>query len=112
MLDVRLIRNDLDAVKAGLARRGEDTEPIDRIHSLDAELRSLAAQRDSLRAEIRVISNEVGTLFREQRKDEATELQEQSRLLGAEEKSLDAHAEQLEDEFARHVAAHPEPALR
>ncbi|MDQ2679392.1 MAG: serine--tRNA ligase [Actinomycetota bacterium] len=99
MLDVRLIRNDLDDVKAGLARRGEDTEPIDRIHSLDAELRALAGQRDSLRAEIRVISNEVGTLFREQRKDEATELQEQSRLLGAEEKSLDARAEELDGEL-------------
>ncbi len=99
MLDVRLIRNDLDSVRAGLARRGEDTEPVDRIHSLDAELRALAATRDSLRAEIRVISNEVGTLFREQRKDEATELQEQSRLLGAEEKTLDARAEELSEEL-------------
>lgn len=99
MLDVRLIRNDLDSVKAGLARRGEDLEPIDRVHALDTEVRALAAQRDSLRAEIRVISNEVGTLFREQRKDEATELQEQSRLLGAEEKALDARAEELADEL-------------
>ena len=95
MLDVRLIRNDLESVRAGLTRRGEDTEQLDRIHALDAELRALAAKRDSLRAEIRVISNEVGTLFREQRKDEATELQEQSRLLGAEEKALDARAEEL-----------------
>ena len=99
MLDVRLIRNDLDAVKAGLTRRGEDTAPVDLIHSLDAELRSLAARRDTLRAEIRVISNEVGTLFREQRKDEATELQEQSRLLGAEEKSLDGFAEELQEQL-------------
>lgn len=99
MLDVRLIRNDLDSVKAGLARRGEDLEPIDRVHALDTEVRALAAQRDSLRAEIRVISNEVGTLFREQRKDEATELQEQSRLLGAEEKALDGRAEELADEL-------------
>lgn len=99
MLDVRLIRNDLESVKAGLARRGEDLEPLDRIHALDTELRGLAATRDSLRAEIRVISNQVGTLFREQRKDEATELQEQSRLLGAEEKALDARAELLSEEL-------------
>lgn len=96
MLDVRLIRNDPDAVRAGLARRGEDPSVIDHVHALDAELRGLAAKRDSLRAEIRVISNEVGKLFREQRKDEATELQEQSRLLGAEEKALDQRAEELE----------------
>jgi seryl-tRNA synthetase len=93
MLDVRLIR------RAGIARRGDDPAVIDEVHALDAELRGLAAKRDSLRAEIRVLSNEVGKLFREQRKDDATELQEQSRLLGAEEKALDHRAEELQTEL-------------
>lgn len=99
MLDLRLIRSDPDAVKAGIARRGEDTAVIDRLHGMDAELRQLSARRDQLRSEIRVLSNEVGALFREQRKDEAAELQEQSRLLGTEEKELDAKAEALEAEL-------------
>src|SRR4051794_33768255 len=97
MLDVRLIRTDVDAVKASLARRGDDVSAIDEIASLDAELRQLSGRRDALRAEVRSISNEVGKLFREQRKDEASELQEQSRLLGAEEKSLDARHDELSD---------------
>lgn len=95
MLDVRTIRTDPDAVKAGLARRGDDTSAVDEVHALDAELRRLTAQRDQLRAEIRALSNEVGKLFREQRGEEATELQEQSRLLGGEEKELDARADAL-----------------
>ena len=95
MLDVRLIRSDPDLVRAGMTRRGEDPAVIDEVQSVDAELRALAAKRDGLRAEIRVLSNEVGKLFREQRKDEATELQEQSRLLGAEEKALDQRADEL-----------------
>jgi seryl-tRNA synthetase len=95
MLDVRLIRTDVDAVKASLARRGDDVSAIDEIASLDAELRQLSGRRDALRAEVRSISNEVGKLFREQRKDEASELQEQSRLLGAEEKELDARHDEL-----------------
>ena len=99
MLDLRLIRSDLDAVKAGIARRGEDTSVLDRIAAMDADVRKLAARRDQLRSEIRVISNEVGTLHREQRKEEAAELQEQSRALGAEEKELDARAETLEAEL-------------
>jgi seryl-tRNA synthetase len=99
MLDVRLIRSDPEAVKAGIARRGEDTAAIDRIHQLDAELRRLTGRRDQVRAEIRVLSNEVGTLFREQRRDEATELQEQSRALGAEEKDLDLRAEELSSQL-------------
>lgn len=95
MLDVRLIRSDPDLVRAGMTRRGEDPAVIDEVQSVDTELRALAAKRDGLRAEIRVLSNEVGKLFREQRKDEATELQEQSRLLGAEEKALDQRADEL-----------------
>jgi len=99
MLDVRLIRSDPDAVRVGLARRGEDPASVDEVAEVDAEVRALSAKRDALRAEIRVISNQVGTLFREQRKDEASELQEQSRLLGAEEKALDARAEELADQL-------------
>ena len=99
MLDVRLIRSDIEGVKAGLARRGEDTAAIDEIVSLDAELRSLSGRRDGVRAEVRAISTEVGKLFREQRRDEATELAEQSRLLGAEEKQMDTRADELESEL-------------
>jgi len=99
MLDVRLIRSDIDGVKAGLARRGESTAAIDEIAALDSELRLLSGRRDGLRAEVRALSNEVGKLFREQRKDEATELQEQSRMLGVEEKEMDGRADELESEL-------------
>ena len=99
MLDVRLFRTDPDAVRAGLSRRGEGPEAVDEVVRLDAELRNLTARRDGLRAEIRTLSNEVGKLFREQRQDEATELQEQSRILGAEEKALDVGADEMAGEL-------------
>ena len=41
MLDLRRIVNDTDAVRAGLAKRGEDVAPIDEIISLDVRRRSL-----------------------------------------------------------------------
>ncbi|MFV0316960.1 MAG: serine--tRNA ligase [Microthrixaceae bacterium] len=96
MLDVRLIRSDIDLVTAGVSRRGEGPEAVERAAALDAELRSLSAKRDSLRAEIRSISNAVGQMFRDGRKEEAGELQEQSKVLGAEEKDLDERAGVLE----------------
>ncbi len=99
MLDVRLFRTDPDAVRTGLSRRGEGPEAVDEVVRLDAELRNLTARRDGLRAEIRTLSNEVGKLFREQRQDEATELQEQSRILGAEEKALDVGADEMAAEL-------------
>jgi seryl-tRNA synthetase len=99
MLDVRRIRVDLDEVKAGLARRGEPTDALDRVAALDAEQRRLSVERDGLRAEIRAISNEVGSLFREQRQDEAQELQEQSKLLGEQERQLDRRAEEVGEDL-------------
>lgn len=99
MLDVRLIRNELDEVKAAVARRGAGTDEIDRIYAADIELRKLAAQRDGVRAEIRTISNEVGKLFRDGNKDDAAALQAESKLLGEEEKQLDIQADALETEI-------------
>lgn len=93
MLDVRLIRSEPDTVRAGLARRGDDPAAVDELLRLDEQVRLLTARRDAVRAEVRSISNQVGTLFREQRQEEATALQEESRALGAEEKDLDAQVE-------------------
>jgi len=99
MLDVRAIRADPDAVRAAVARRGDDGGSVDRVHQLDVDLRRLMAKRDSLRAEVRSISNEVGKLFRDKRQEEATELQAQSKLLGEEEKALDAEVAAVEGEL-------------
>ncbi|MGI9578967.1 MAG: serine--tRNA ligase [Microthrixaceae bacterium] len=111
MLDVRRIRADVDGVRAAVARRGDDTAQVDRAAELDAELRSLTTRRDSLRAEIRTLSNEVGQLFRDKRQEEATALQEQSKLLGQEEKDLDARAGELEEQLREVMLRIPnEPA--
>jgi seryl-tRNA synthetase len=62
MLDVRRIRTDYDAVAAGLARRGEDLAPLERVRALDERQRRLAAERDELRSRVNQLSKEV--LFR------------------------------------------------
>ncbi len=105
MLDLRLIRNDYEGVAAGLARRGIDLSQLEAVRVLDAELREVSVKRDALRAEIRTVSNEVGKLFRDKRGDEAKDLQAHSKALGADEKDLDATAEEisakLRDELLR-----------
>ena len=60
MLDIRLLRTDPDAVRAGLSRRGGDAAAnVDRILELDAEQRRLGAERDDLRARVKAISKDV-----------------------------------------------------
>src|SRR3546814_9523117 len=63
MLDIRRIRTDPDAVRAGLSRRGGDAAAsIDRIVELDARARDLGTQRDELRARVKALSKDVGRL--------------------------------------------------
>ncbi len=52
MLDIRLIRSEADAVRAGLARRGDVApDAIDRVLELDGRWRGLTTQLEELRAE-------------------------------------------------------------
>ena len=90
MIDVRRLRNDFDAVLAAESRRGPELEPqLVAARELDARQRELAAQRDEVRARVRSISKEVGTLRRDGRVDEAEKLQAESRELGEQEAELD-----------------------
>lgn len=99
MLDLRRIRTDLDAVKAGLALRGEDTAPLDRVAALDERQRQVAVERDDLRNRIKKLSAEVGALRRDQKIEEAEALQAESRELGDQEKALAAEADAAADEI-------------
>ena len=61
MLDIRRLRTEPDAVRAGLSRRGGDAAAhVDRILELDEQQRALGTERDDLRARIKVLSKEVG----------------------------------------------------
>ena len=114
MLDIRRIRTDLEGVTAEMSRRGtpELIEQLVRASELDAESRRINASRDELRAQIRVISNEVGTLFREGHAEEAKELQAESRRLGAKESELDVTAAAVADrlrDLLLHIPNVPHP---
>jgi seryl-tRNA synthetase len=99
MIDIRLLRTDPDAVKAAIARRGEDTSGLDRVVELDARQRQLAEERDDVRNEVNTISKEVGGLHRDGKADEAAELQAQSRELGAREEALSTEVDGLAEEI-------------
>ena len=99
MIDIRLLRTDPQAVKAAIARRGEDASGLDRLVELDAQQRQLAEERDQVRNEVNTISKEVGRLHRDGKAEEAAELQAQSRELGAREEALSAEVDGLAAEI-------------
>lgn len=99
MIDVRLLRTNLDGVKAALARRGKPDllTQIDEAVSLDSRLRDITSERDALRAEVNEVSKQVGALRRDKKNDEAEALMERSRSLGDTEKALQTEADSVQE---------------
>ena len=93
MLDPRRLRIDLDAMKAALARRGDDTSVLDRAAELDRRQRELAGRRDGARAEVKRLSLDVRTARREGDDARAEQAVHESRALGEEEKKLTAEVD-------------------
>jgi seryl-tRNA synthetase len=103
VIDQRLLRNDLDAVKASLSRRGRPAllDDVDAAARLDERLLDIGRERDDIRAAVNAISKDVGALRRDGNVAEAEARQAESRDLGTQEKSLaaehDAVALELRD---------------
>ena len=89
MLDPRRLRTELDALKAGIARRGVDPSVLDEAAELDRRQRDAAGKRDELRNRINVLSKEVGEAYRSGDKASAEAKKEESRALAATMRALD-----------------------
>lgn len=99
MLDLRRLRTEPDAVRAGLSRRGGDAAAnVDRILELDVQQRALGTERDDLRARIKVLSKEVGQRRGQGDADGAEALMAESRALGEQERALDGDVERISAE--------------
>ena len=64
MISIQLIRDDPDAVKRAIARKGEATDAIDRLLAADARRRVLEAEANDLRAERNAGNRQLGELLR------------------------------------------------
>jgi len=90
VIDVRLLRTDLDATLAAMARRHKPAllSQMEQAAKLDSRLREITAERDELRARINEISKQVGQLRRDGDTAGAEALGSDSRALGEREKAL------------------------
>ncbi len=96
MIEQRLLRTDLDGVKAALSRRARPKliDDVEHAARLDARLLDIGRERDEIRARVNALSKEVGGLRRDGKVEEAEALQAESREQGATEKTLaDEHEE-------------------
>jgi len=99
VIDVRLLRTNLDGVRSALARRGKPDllVQVDEAVALDTRVREISLERDALRAEVNDLSKQVGALRRDKKNDEAEALMERSRAGGDRERVLQSQIDTVQD---------------
>lgn len=98
MIDVRILRDTPDTLRESQARRGEDPEVVDRLVEADAEWREALQNFESMRAEQKRVSKEIGKVSAEERPaalaaakefaQKVKEAEERSDALGAQVREL------------------------
>ena len=108
MLSLKLIRENPDFVREGIAKK-HDTAPIDEILALDARRRSLLSEVEALRAQRNVVSQQISKM-----KERPPELINQMRQVGDRIKELDVQIAQVENELNNlllYVPNLPDPSV-
>ena len=99
MLDIKLIRDRPDFVKARLAARGAGDEAlVDAVLALDGQRRAKIAAVESLKAQRNAASKEIGALMAGKRNEEAGHRKAEVRGLGDQIAALDREAAALDAE--------------
>jgi seryl-tRNA synthetase len=102
MIDVRLLREDLQGITAALARRGVDPAALEHAAALDVRARALISTQEELRARVKALSKEIRDARRGGDTAKADALTAESRTLGDEERRA-AHAADQAHEALRQV---------
>jgi seryl-tRNA synthetase len=92
MIDIKLIRENPDAVRASQKGRGEDTSIVDQLLALDETRRTAITEFETLRAEQNVLSKSVGAA----KGDEKAALLENSKDLASKVKAADTKRADIE----------------
>lgn len=99
MLDIKVLRANLEEVKAKLQHRGEDLTDFGRFEELDTKRRDLLVQTEELKGKRNEVSQQVAVLKRE--KQDAEHLILEMREVGDKIKSLDEELRVVEADLEK-----------
>ena len=85
MLDIKFVRENPELVKENIRKKFQDQKLplVDEVISLDAKYREVKSNGDNLRAERKKISNEIGSLMKAGKKEEANVVKEKVNQINA-----------------------------
>ncbi|MBI2972361.1 MAG: serine--tRNA ligase [Armatimonadetes bacterium] len=102
-MDLKLIRDNPDLVRAGVRKKHRDVAIVDRVLETDRRRRELIQEVERLRAEQNKVSGEIARLTGDARERRIAEMREVSTRI----KSLEPELKRLEEELERAVLELP-----
>ena len=96
MLDVKFIRENIELVKEGIRKKGENVS-IDNFIELDSRRREIVTEVDQLKHKRNLVSEEIGKMMKE--KKEAESLIKEMKKVSEEIKSYDSEIQSIEKEI-------------
>ena len=103
MIDIKFLRENPDIVKENIKKKFQDQKLVlvDEVIDLDKKNREAMRHGDELRNERKTLSNEIGNLMKNGKKDEAESIKAKVQEINAELEKNEA----LEDEYAEEIKA-------
>ena len=101
MIDIKLIRENRDLVKENIKKKFQDEKLVlvDKVYDLDILYRETKEKGDNLRSEKNKLSQEIGSLMKENKIDDANVLKEKVAKISNEIMELEEKEAKLSDEI-------------
>ena len=97
MLDLKRIRNELDQMKAAMARRGEKEVDLDAVVALDEKRRTLLQEVEQMKSEQNAVSREIPQL--KKAGEDTTQIMATMKDLSAQIKELDGQVAEVDSQL-------------
>ena len=101
MIDIKLIRENRDLVKENIKKKFQDEKLplVDEVYELDKRYRELKVKADNDRKDRNSISDNIGALMREGKKEEGLKLKDKVVLINKELESIEVEELELEEKI-------------
>ena len=103
MLDIKFVRENPEKVKENIKKKFQEQklELVDKVIELDKSSRELKASGDILRSDRKKISDEIGKLFRENKKEEAEKAKQSVNEINAKLTEMEQEEEKINDDIRK-----------
>ena len=110
MIDIKLIREERELVKENIKKKFQDEKLplVDEIYELDVMFRNAKSEADALRSKKNKMSDQIGIMMREGKKEEGEKIKEEIGSISFKIANLEAEEERLEKEIREKMMLIPQ----